>query len=303
MKTKRIIRNLFLALLLVGVAGCATTGADGRDPMEGFNRAMYSFNDGFDTAIGKPVATAYRDTLPGPIRGWVRNFFANIADLWIGANNLLQGKPADTVTDWARFAFNSTFGIFGLNDVASDMGLEKHDEDFGQTFGRWGVDDGAYVVWPFLGSSSVRDSVGLVFDIGLDPVLQHKPVRVRNAMTILRATGKRADLLDASRILEEAALDKYVFQRDAYLQRRRNQVYDGNPPRAARERPLAEAAEPQPESRPVAELQSPLQPAVETPVVGSPVVRPPVVRPNAAAVEAAVRLLEQPASVAASTGG
>lgn len=300
MTTMRIIRNLFLALLLAGAAGCATTGADGRDPIEGFNRAMYSFNDGFDNAIGKPVATAYRDTLPAPVRGWVRNFFANIADLWIGANNLLQGKPADTVTDWARFAFNSTFGIFGLNDVASDMGLEKHDEDFGQTFGRWGVGDGAYVVWPFLGSSSARDSVGLVFDIGLDPVMQHKPIRVRNAMGGLRATGKRADLLDASRILEEAALDKYVFQRDAYLQRRRNQVHDGNPPRAAREKPLAEAAEPESEPRPMAaesrpapEVQTSLQPSVEAPVA----------RPDPAAVEAAVRLLEQPASSAVSAGG
>ncbi len=292
MTINRIMRNLVLALLLAGAAGCATTGADGRDPFEGFNRAMYSFNDGFDTAIGKPVATAYRDTLPGPIRTWVRNFFANIADLWIGANNLLQGKPADTVTDWARFAFNSTFGVFGLNDVASDMGLEKHDEDFGQTFGRWGADDGAYVVWPFLGSSSVRDSAGLVFDIGLDPVLQHKPVRVRNAMTVLRATSKRADLLDASRILEEAALDKYVFQRDAYLQRRRNQVYDGNPPRATREQPLAEAAEPAPANAPAPGSQPPLQPAVEAPVA-----------PNAAAIEAAVRLLEQPASPAVSSGG
>jgi phospholipid-binding lipoprotein MlaA len=136
-------------------------------------------------------------------------------------------------------------------------------------------------VWPFLGSSGVRDSVGLVFDIGLDPVLLHKPVRVRNAMAVLRATGKRADLLDASRILEEAALDKYVFQRDAYLQRRRSLVYDGNPPRAAREAPLAEAAEPAPQ--PVPEAQA--------------------ARPDPAAMEAAVRLLELPASPAASTGG
>ena len=231
---KSMFRNLLLALLLTGAAGCATTGNDSRDPLEGFNRAMYSFNDGFDEAIGKPVSTAYRNVLPSPVRTGVRNFFANIADLWIGANNLLQGKPADAITDWVRFAFNSTIGLFGLIDVASDIGIEKHDEDFGQTFGRWGVADGAYLVWPFLGSSSVRDSAGLIFDIGLDPVLQHEPVRVRNAMTILRATGKRADLLDASRILEEAALDKYVFQRDAYLQRRRNLVHDGNPPRAAR---------------------------------------------------------------------
>ena len=300
MKTIRIIRNLFLALLLAGAAGCATTGADGRDPLEGFNRAMYSFNDGFDSAIGKPVSTAYRDTLPAPVRGWVRNFFANIADLLIGANNLLQGKPADMVTDWARFAINSTLGVFGINDVASDIGLEKHDEDFGQTFGRWGVGDGAYVVWPFLGSSSVRDSVGLIFDVSLDPVLQHKPVGVRNVMTVTRATSKRADLLDASRILEEAALDRYVFQRDAYLQRRRNQVHDGTPPRAARDQPLAEAAEPVSESRPVAAGS---RPAPETQASPQPSAEAPIARPDPAAVEAAVRLLELPASSAVSSGG
>src|SRR3990172_5881690 len=187
----RWLRNLLLALLLSGAAGCATTnGGDPRDPLEGFNRAMYSFNDGFDQAIGRPVATLYRDALTEPIRIWIRNVFANIADLWIGANSLLQGKPKDAVVDWARFAFNSTFGVFGLNDIASDMGLEKHDEDFGQTFGRWGAGDGAYVVWPFLGSSNVRDTVGLVFDIGLDPVLLHEPVRVRNVMTVLRATSR-----------------------------------------------------------------------------------------------------------------
>ena len=221
----RMLRNCFLVLLLAGAAGCATTGGgDPRDPAEGFNRAMYSFNDGFDEMIGKPVSTTYRNVLPSPVRSAIRNFFANIADLWIGANNLLQGKPTDTVTDWARFAFNSTIGLFGLIDVASEIGLEKHDEDFGQTFGRWGLADGAYLVWPLLGSSSVRDTAGLIFDVSLDPVLQHEPVRVRNAMTVLRATSKRADLLDASRILEEAALDKYVFQRDAYLQRRRSLV-------------------------------------------------------------------------------
>ena len=268
----RMLRDCVLVLLLAGAAGCATTGGDPRDPAEGFNRAMYSFNDGFDEMIGKPVSTAYRSALPSPVRSAIRNFFANIADLWIGANNLLQGKPSDTVTDWARFAFNSTIGLFGLIDVASEIGLEKHDEDFGQTFCRWGVADGAYLVWPLLGSSGVRDTAGLIFDVSLDPVLQHEPVRVRNAMTILRATGKRADLLDASRILEEAALDKYVFQRDAYLQRRRSLVYDGNPPRAAREVPKAEATDPD-------------------------------VSPHAASMDAAVRLLELPASPAASTGG
>jgi len=245
---KRWARGLVVAWLLSGAAGCATTsGGDPRDPLEGFNRAMYSFNDGFDEAIGKPVASAYRDVLPSPVRTGIRNFFANIADIFIGANNLLQGKPIDAIGDWARFAFNSTFGIFGLIDFASEIGLEKHDEDFGQTFGRWGLGDGAYLVWPMLGSSTLRDSGGLVFDTYLDPILRHKPIAARNLMTVTRATGRRADLLDASRILEEAALDKYVFQRDAYLQRRRNLIYDGQPPREGHrgeERPRAEVYEP-----------------------------------------------------------
>jgi phospholipid-binding lipoprotein MlaA len=254
-------RNLALAAALGASAGCATTGAnDPRDPLEGFNRAMYSFNDAFDEAIGKPVASAYKAALPEPVRGWVRNFFANIADLFIGFNNLIQGKPGDAVSDWARFAFNTTIGVFGINDVASDMGLEKHDEDFGQTFGRWGAGDGAYIVWPFLGPSTVRDSVGLVFDIGLDPVRQHEPKDPRYFMIGLRAVGKRADLLEASRILEEAALDRYVFQRDAYLQRRRSLIHDGNPPRAQRDAPRAELpprpAPPPPSDSVAAEAQA-----------------------------------------------
>jgi phospholipid-binding lipoprotein MlaA len=296
----RSLVNLLLALLLTGAAGCATTnGGDPRDPLEGFNRSMYSFNEGFDQHIGKPVAGAYHDMIPGVVRTGVRNFFGNIADLWIGGNNLLQGKPGDAVTDWARFAINTTIGILGLFDWASDMGIDKHDEDFGQTFGRWGAGDGAYLVWPLLGSSGVRDSFGLIFDIGLDPVLKHKPVSVRNAMTVLRATGKRADLLDASRILEEAALDKYVFQRDAYLQRRRSLVYDGNPPRAAREVPRAETMQPEPPADlPVSETP----PAVR-PVSDAPAARPAGVGSDAASMEAAVRLLELPASPAASPGG
>jgi phospholipid-binding lipoprotein MlaA len=235
-----------VALLVAGAAGCATTNSgDSRDPFEGFNRSMFAFNEAFDEAIGKPVATAYRDYMPDPVRDWVRNFFSNIADLFIGVNNLLQGKPGDAVNDWARFAFNTTLGLLGINDVASEMGLEKHNEDFGQTFGRWGAGDGAYLVWPFVGSSTVRDSAGLVFDWSLDPVRRHEPKDPRYFMVGLRALGTRADLLDASRILEEAALDKYVFQRDAYLQRRRGLIHDGSPPRepgsGAREEPRASA--------------------------------------------------------------
>jgi phospholipid-binding lipoprotein MlaA len=206
---------------------------------------MYVFNDALDEAIVKPVASAYKSTLPEPVRGWVRNFFANLGDLFIGLNNLLQGKPADTVNDWARFAFNTTIGILGINDVASEMGLEKHNEDFGQTFGRWGASSGAYIVWPLLGPSTVRDTAGTVLDLYFDPVRRHQPSDARAFAAVLRGVGQRADLLDASRILEEAALDKYVFQRDAYLQRRRGLIYDGNPPRDSTSRvrgePQAEA--------------------------------------------------------------
>jgi phospholipid-binding lipoprotein MlaA len=292
----RWAKNLVIGLLLCGAAGCATTaGSDPRDPLEGFNRAMFGFNDGFDQAIGKPIATAYKEVLPEPVRGWIRNFFANIYDVWTGFNNLIQGKPADAITDWARFAFNTTLGVFGINDVATQMGLEKHDEDLGQTLGRWGMDDGAYLVWPFFGPSSMRDTAGGLVDYYFDPVVRHRPKGVRDVMWGTRAISKRADLLDASRILEEAALDKYVFMRDAYLQRRRSQVYDGNPPRAAREAPRAETDEPQAVSA-VAEAPA------ATPVVAPAVQDRAPQQAAPAAVDAAVHLLEAPAASAASGG-
>ncbi len=254
----RWARNLAMLLLLCGAAGCATVGTDARDPLEGFNRAMYSFNEGFDEAIGKPVSTAYRDVLPGPARMMVRKFFANLGDLWIGANNLLQGKPLDALTDWTRFAMNTTVGLCGLLDFASEGGIDKHDEDFGQTMGRWGMDTGAYLVWPFLGSSTVRDSVGLIPDFHFDPVLQHHPKGVRYFFVATRGISRRADLLDASRILEEAALDKYVFQRDAFLQRRHSQIHDGSPPRVER---LVRPAEPEEPPTAVPAAVAPATPA------------------------------------------
>lgn len=224
-------RLALAAAILVCASGCATTNGDSRDPFEGFNRTMYGFNQAVDEAVLKPVAGAYKRTLPEIVQSGVRNFFSNISDIFISANNLLQGKVIEAANDGMRFAINTTIGGFGLLDWASEMGLEKHNEDFGQTFGRWGVGDGPYIVWPILGSSTVRDSVGEFLDVRVDPVRNHRPVLPRNAMYVTRVVGKRADLLDASRILEEAALDKYVFERDAYLQRRRNLVYDGNPPR------------------------------------------------------------------------
>ena len=140
-------------------------------------------------------------------------------------------KFEDGFNDWVRVAFNSTFGLFGIHDIATDMGYEKHDEDFGQTFGRWGAGPGPYLILPVIGSSTVRDGLGKGLDFYTDPLNETTPFDARWGLVALRLVQTRADLLDASRILEEAALDRYVFQRDAYLQRRRNLIYDGRPPR------------------------------------------------------------------------
>jgi phospholipid-binding lipoprotein MlaA len=226
------LRTALLCLLLV--SGCATVEGerDPRDPWEGFNRGVYRFNETFDEYLAQPVARAYVAVLHQEIRTRVGNFFSNIQDLLIGANNFLQGKFEDGVNDWARFAFNSTIGLFGIHDVASDFpGLEKHNEDFGQTLGRWGAGPGPYLILPFLGSSTVRDATGTAVDWAVQPVGEVRPIELRNTLYGLYFVDTRAQFLEASRILEEAALDKYVFQRDAYLQRRRSLIYDGRPPR------------------------------------------------------------------------
>jgi len=228
------LRAAALALALLAAAGCSTVATDPRDPFEGFNRAMYAFNDGLDQVAVKPVSRAYKAVAPEPLRGMVRNFFANIDDVFNGANNMLQGKFLDGWTDWFRVIVNTSFGVLGINDVASDMGLEKHNEDFGQTFAVWGVGDGPYLVLPFFGPYTLRDSGGLIFDWELDPVVRARPIALRNSLIATRFVSKRTDFLDASRMLDEAALDRYVFLRDAYLQRRRSLIYDGNPPRERR---------------------------------------------------------------------
>jgi len=224
-------RLLMLALLFALLGGCATSSSS-RDPLEPVNRAIYSFNDGFDRVIAKPIAEGYRSVIPGLVRAGITNFFSNLGDLWIAANNLLQGKINDAANDFGRVVINTSIGLFGLIDVASDAGLEKHNEDFGQTLGRWGVTSGPYVVLPFLGPSTVRDalSYGLV-DTQADFITQSNHVPTRNTLVFIRGVDARANLLDASRVLEEAALDKYNFTRDAFLQRRRSLIYDGNPPR------------------------------------------------------------------------
>lgn len=225
----RLKSALIVAAVSGLLGGCAT--AENRDPIEGFNRAMYAFNEGLDTVLIKPVAQGYDAVLPTPVRTGVTNFFGNIADLFIGVNNLLQGKPDQAVSDIGRVLINSTVGILGLFDVATEAGLEKHEEDFGQTFGRWGVGDGAYVVVPFFGPRTVRDTVGLVLDVKADPVARIDDIPTRNTLLALRIIDTRADLLPADKVIEEAALDKYSYVRDGYLQRRRNLIYDGNPPR------------------------------------------------------------------------
>jgi phospholipid-binding lipoprotein MlaA len=234
------LRAALAACACAAAAGCATPSGDPRDPLESYNRAMQSFNDFADDAVLKPVARGYRAVAPEPLRNMVRNFFANIEDLPIGLNNMLQGKFLDGWTDWFRVIVNSTLGVFGINDVASDMRLEKHNEDFGQTFGRWGIGDGPYFVMPLLGPKTIRDTVGWVGDFTVDPVSYVRPIAARNTALTVRYISWRTDLLDASTMFEEAALDRYVFLRDAYLQRRRSLVYDGNPPRPPRPKELEE---------------------------------------------------------------
>ena len=235
-----------LALALLG--GCATSG-NPRDPLEPVNRAIYSFNDGFDRVIAKPVAEGYRSYIPGLIRTGISNFFSNLGDLWIAANNLMQGKVGDAANDFGRVVINTSIGMLGVIDVATDAGLEKHNEDFGQTLGRWGVASGPYVVLPLIGPSTVRDSLSYALvDTQADFVVQLDNVSTRNTLFAIRAIDIRANLLDASRVVDEAALDKYNFIRDAYLQRRQSLVFDGNPPKDKDEGaelnspPLAEGA-------------------------------------------------------------
>jgi len=252
---------LVLSLLSVILfSGCASVN-NPRDPLEPFNRAMYQVNDGLDKVVMKPVATVYRTVLPQMVRTGVTNFFNNLHDIITALNNLLQGKVTDSVSDIGRIAVNSTVGVLGLIDVGTEIGLEKHREDFGQTLGRWGFGSGAYLQLPLLGPSSIRDGVGLFADSKIDPVklIWRDHIPTRNSLWGLYYVNLRANLLDSTKILDEAALDPYEFQRDAYLQRRRNLVYDGNPP------PEKEQEEDIPElkTKPRSESDEPAQPRAE----------------------------------------
>lgn len=218
-------------VLTIGMCGRALAGENPHDPYEGFNRAMYAVNETVDKYAAKPLAQVYDKAAPLPVKAGVGNFFGNVGELWVGVNSALQGKLSDAGVDIARLLVNSTVGIFGLFDVATELGLERHDEDFGQTLAVWGVADGPYLFWPVIGPRTVRDTLGWAGDSTVDPVWRTRSVPARNSMAAMRFVDIRASLLPADKVVEEAALDKYAYVRDAYLQRRRNQIYDGRPPR------------------------------------------------------------------------
>ena len=226
------IRLALAAVLAAVVSGCAATGAQqSSDPWEGLNRKTYAFNDALDRAVLKPVAEGYVKVVPGFARQGVSNFYSNLEDVGTSLNNFLQGKPKDGLVDAGRFVVNTVFGVFGLWDVATPMGLEKHYEDFGQTLGVWGVQPGPYLVLPLMGPSTLRDAPAKV----VDPSWYYSTAIDNNTIYwsfwTLGLVNTRAGLLQAERVLDEAALDKYSFIRDGWLQRRRSQVYDGSPPR------------------------------------------------------------------------
>ena len=219
-------RPIFL-LVCLALGGCASNNP--KDPFEGFNRSMYSFNDTLDKAVLKPVAKGYKAVLPNFAQTMVQNFFSNIDDVFVTGNNLLQFKFKQASSDFTRVWVNTIFGVFGLFDVAHS--LEKHNEDFGQTLGHWGVGSGPYLVLPFLGPSSVRDGAGTAVNSYYGLIENIEDIPVRNTLYATSKIDQRAQLLDAEAIIEDTVLDRYGFIRDAYLMRRLNLVYDGDPPR------------------------------------------------------------------------
>ncbi len=221
-----------MALMLT--AGCATRqDVSSRDPFERWNRGVSEFNDNVDSLVLKPVAVAYREVTPPLVRTGVSNFFGNLSDFWSFVNSALQFKFQNAADNFMRLNVNTFFGLGGILDVASELNIDRHREDFGQTLGHWGVPAGPYLVLPFLGSSTVRDTIALPVDRRGDPLQDITPQASRNGAYVLRAVDIRSNLLRASSVLDEAALDKYTFTRDAHLQRRRAELFDGNVPDAA----------------------------------------------------------------------
>jgi phospholipid-binding lipoprotein MlaA len=225
---RRTVLWLAFAFLLALLAGCATgPNANPRDPLEPFNRGMSRFNDDVDGIVLKPVATVYKKAVPPLVRTGVSNFFNNVSDVGSLLNNVLQLKGRASADMVIRVSFNTVFGFGGLLDLASEFGIERHPEDFGQTMGRWGVPAGPYLVLPLLGPSTLRDSAALVVDYKGDVTGYVDPIASRTALGALRIVNTRANLLRLGTMLDEASLDKYSFSRDVYLQRRRSLIADG----------------------------------------------------------------------------
>jgi phospholipid-binding lipoprotein MlaA len=228
-----IKRSASLALLagVLALQGCATVQtADARDPWESMNRSVYQFNDVVDTVAIKPAAQLYVKVLPSFVRTGVGNFLGNLGDVWSMANSALQLKGQATVETFMRINVNTFLGLGGLLDVATEMRLEKHREDFGQTLGYWGVKPGPYVVLPLLGPSTLRDTLALPLDMQGDASRQFSDDATRNALTVTRVLDIRSGLLQTVDVVKAASLDPYSFVRDGFLQKRRNDIYDGNPP-------------------------------------------------------------------------
>lgn len=220
-----------IALALALLAGCATgPNANPADPLEPLNRQVARFNDTVDDAVLRPVATVYRQVLPSPVRTGVNNFFSNLSDVWSFANSVAQLKLQDSAQTFMRVNVNTFFGLGGLLDIATEAGIDRRTEDFGQTLGYWGVPSGPYLVLPLLGPSTVRDAAALPIDVNGDPVNYVTNIPLRNSMYALRLVDLRSNLLRAGQLLQDAALDRYSFTRDAFLQRRRNEIHDGNLP-------------------------------------------------------------------------
>ena len=258
--------TLLIALSAALLTGCASTRAlNPVDPFEPMNRGIYQFNDTVDKAITKPLAKGYKAVMPETGRTMVTNFFSNLDDVVVTANDLLQFKFVQGFSDAMRILVNSTVGVGGLIDVAS-MRLEKHNEDFGQTLGYWGVETGPYLVIPILGPSTLRDTVGDIGDSQISMLPRIRHVRTRNQAYVTKAVNRRAQLLEQENILDDAIIDRYQFIRDAYLQRRLSRVYDGNPPHASYEDEESDFKY-QPDSTVPAEPTVPAVPSVpETPV-------------------------------------
>ena len=223
------MKLFYLAFSLIFLSGCSTSpNSNPKDPFESINRKIYKFNDVVDKAVLKPVAQGYDAVLPKIIRIGLNNFFSNLDDVGVTVNDVLQLKLRQAASDGIRVLFNTTFGLGGLFNVTDR--LEKHNEDFGQTLGYWGIGSGPYIMLPFFGPSSVRDSVGLYGDSLTDVIINNHDPATRDIGYVVSKVNQRAGLLENEKVLEDAS-DRYAFIRDFYLARRQSLVYDGNPPR------------------------------------------------------------------------